>query len=70
MNGRLLYFFAKPFLKKLSCYDYVLIKGEALSVMAYGKEGQRNTTDIDILTSRGNVVYVNLKVVQIFNKIN
>lgn len=55
MNGRLLYFFAKPFLKKLSCYDYVLIKGEALSVMAYGKEGQRNTTDIDILTSRGNV---------------
>ena len=55
MNGRLLYFFAKPFLKKLSCYYYVLIKGEALSMMAYGKEGQRNTTDIDILTSRGNV---------------
>lgn len=55
MNGRLLYFFAKPLLKKLSCYDYVLIKGEALSIMAYGKEGQRNTTDIDILTSRGNV---------------
>ena len=55
MNGRLLYFFTKPFLKKLSYYDYVLIKGEALSIMAYGKEGQRNPTDIDILTSRGNV---------------
>ncbi|TAH75124.1 MAG: hypothetical protein EWM47_00160 [Anaerolineaceae bacterium] len=55
MNGRLLYFFAKSFLKKISCLDYVLIKGEALSMMAYGKEGQRNTTDIDILTSRENV---------------
>lgn len=55
MNGRLLYFFTKSFLQKISYYDYVLIKGEALSVMAYGKVGQRNTTDIDILTSRGNV---------------
>lgn len=31
------------------------LKGEALSMIAYGKEGQRNTTDIDILTKRGNV---------------
>ena len=55
MNGRLLYFFAKPFLRKLLCYDYVLIKGEALSIMAYGKEGQRNSADIDILVSREDV---------------
>ena len=55
VNGRLLYFFAKPFLQKVSHHDCVLIKGEPLSILAYGKEGQRKTTDIDILTPRSNV---------------
>ena len=55
MNGRLLYFFAKSFLKKTYRYDCVIIKGEALSMTAYGKEGLRSSTDIDILTPRNNL---------------
>lgn len=54
MSGRILYFFSKHFLSRLTDFDYALIKGEVLSELAYGKEGRRYTTDIDILTTREN----------------
>lgn len=33
-------------------FPYAIIKGEVLSVLAYGTEGKRNSKDIDILISR------------------
>ena len=36
-------------------FGNVVIKGEALSKQAYGKEGQRVSTDVDILVSRENL---------------
>lgn len=35
--------------------QYAHIKGEALSVLAYGKEGMRKSNDIDILVSRKDI---------------
>lgn len=35
-----------------------VIKGDMLSVMAYGKSGFRNSADIDILISRDNLPYI------------
>lgn len=36
-------------------FPYAVVKGEALSLLAYGKLGLRNSGDIDVLLSRGNI---------------
>ena len=49
--------YIKNVLRYKECYEiiskfdfpYAIIKGEALSLLAYGKVGQRNSNDIDIL---------------------
>ena len=43
----------KPILNMFD-FPYTIIKGEALSLLAYGKLGQRNSGDIDILLSKSN----------------
>ena len=43
-----------PVLDTLSI-NYSIIKGEALSIQAYGSTGNRNFTDIDILVARKNL---------------
>lgn len=47
-----------PVFKELTSYEYAVIKGEALSMMAYGKVGKRTSTDIDILISKNNLVAI------------
>lgn len=41
--------------KDLEVIPYAIIKGEALSVLVYGKEARRISNDIDILVSRDNI---------------
>lgn len=36
-------------------FPYAIIKGEVLSILAYGKEGNRNSKDIDILIPREHI---------------
>lgn len=43
--------------KELNC-NYALVKGEALSLLCYGRPGMRISSDIDILVDRKNVVHV------------
>lgn len=44
--------------RDLKMFHYALIKGEALSLQAYGVVGKRNSNDIDILTHRSNLKYI------------
>lgn len=46
------------FFDSISSCNYANIKGEALSVLAYGKTGVRKSNDIDILTSRKDFGYI------------
>lgn len=48
----------KPVFNELSNVPYAVIKGDVLSIMAYGKSGFRNSADIDILISRKNLPYI------------
>lgn len=41
--------------KDLEVIPYAIIKGEALSVLVYGKEARRISNDIDVLVSRDNI---------------
>lgn len=41
--------------KDLEAMPYALIKGEALSVLLYGKEARRISNDIDVLIARENI---------------
>lgn len=45
-------------LPELDQFNYSVIKGEALSVQAYGVEGKRFGSDIDILVSRKNIASI------------
>src|SRR5690554_5704844 len=44
-----------PVLNDIDNLSYAVIKGEVLSVMAYGEKGYRNSGDIDILIDRKHV---------------
>ena len=46
---------AAPVFKALAEHSYAVVKGEALSQMAYGRFGARNSGDIDILIPRSGV---------------
>lgn len=46
------------FFQQLKECRYALIKGDALSVQAYGSVGRRNHSDIDILVSLKNISYI------------
>lgn len=48
----------KTFFQDVSKYQYSVIKGDVLSVQAYGNTGMRFSTDIDILISRKDLLYV------------
>ena len=50
--------------QELNDIDYVIIKGEPLSMLAYGYFGCRTSHDIDILIDRKNVSILD----QILNK--
>ena len=43
------YYDLKPVLNELATMPYAIIKGEPLSVLAYGRIGNRGSSDIDIL---------------------
>lgn len=43
------------FFDDISMIPYAIIKGEALSVQAYGKTGQRFCSDIDVLIPRNHL---------------
>lgn len=45
----------KTFFQDVSKYQYSIIKGDVLSIQAYGSTGIRPSTDIDILISRKNL---------------
>lgn len=46
----------RSFFEEISDFPYVMIKGEALSLQAYGECGRRRCGDIDLLVSRENVI--------------
>jgi hypothetical protein len=54
-NNELFYSKLKPVFNDLHQIPYAVIKGEVLSVMAYGDIGFRDSGDIDILVSRNNI---------------
>ena len=37
---------------------YAIVKGESLSILAYGKEGKRSSKDIDFLVSRSDLKFI------------
>ena len=49
IRNRIIFSNLRNFFEKIYHIPYVLVKGEALSIQAYGKEGKRNYSDIDIL---------------------
>lgn len=52
IEGKFIFNELKDLFSKMSNIPYVLIKGEALSLQAYGKCGMRKYGDVDILTTR------------------
>lgn len=48
----------QPVFNELEAIPYALIKGQVLSVLAYGDTGYRDSKDIDILVSRSDLTYV------------
>lgn len=50
----------KPVLSDLKVITYAIIMGEPLSVLAYGRTGRRNSSDIDILISKTSIRDVEL----------
>ncbi|WOO34829.1 nucleotidyltransferase family protein [Anaerocolumna sp. AGMB13020] len=52
------YDFIKPVLAELSSIPYALIKGQVLSLLAYGSTGYRDSKDIDILIARNDLSYM------------
>ena len=63
-NGIAYYSALKEMEEELNSIDYVIIKGEPLSMLAYGSLGCRTSHDIDILIDRKNVSILN----QILNR--
>lgn len=63
-NGIVYYSALKEMEQELNSIDYVIIKGEPLSMLAYGSFGCRTSHDIDILIDRKNVSTLN----QILNR--
>jgi hypothetical protein len=59
--GKKRYYELKPFFEALSHKNisYAVIKGEVLSLFAYGKTGQRHSGDVDILVAINDVERVN-----------
>ncbi len=48
----------KPLFEDLKEYRYALIKGDALSIQAYGKVGKRQYGDLDVLVERQDVMEI------------
>lgn len=44
--------------QEMEKFNYVIIKGEVLSLQAYGEYGMRSSSDIDILVSKDDLIYV------------
>lgn len=58
IERKLLYKELEPFFKSLECIDYAVIKGEALSQQIYGIPNKRNSSDIDILVNKQDVLQI------------
>lgn len=54
----LMYRELKSFFENISEIPYAVVKGEALSLLAYGNTGMRESSDIDILVSRSNIDFI------------
>lgn len=54
----LMYRELKSFFENISEIPYAVVKGEALSLLAYGNTGMRESADIDILVSRSNLDFI------------
>lgn len=59
-KGRIYYHHTKPLIEFLekSSIKYAVLKGEPLSLLAYGKNGQRSYDDMDILISKNDAIEV------------
>lgn len=60
----ILFINASDFFDSIHDREYAYIKGEALSIQAYKKPGQRNVSDIDILLPRNELQYFETKLKQ------
>ena len=61
-NGMLFYSSLVEMEEELNTVDYVIMKGEPLSMQAYGCFGNRQSHDIDILIDREHVQVINRKI--------
>ncbi len=55
MLNEVIFYFCRNLFIDLNKIDYVYIKGETTSLMAYDSIGSRKTGDIDLLISRDNI---------------
>ncbi len=58
IERKLLYKELEPLFKELSSVKYAVVKGEALSQQIYGVPDRRRSSDIDILTDKRNVEFL------------
>src|SRR5690554_4388377 len=61
LRSKLLYKSIEGVIEEFETQDiqYVIIKGEPLSVLAYGRSGKRISSDIDILVTKSNLNKIN-----------
>lgn len=57
-KGAVVYHDLTPFFNDIKDLSYCVVKGEALSILAYGNVGMRSSSDIDILISRKDIKYI------------
>lgn len=58
LQNTITYLTLKNFFDSISNIPYAIIKGEPLSILAYGEEGHRVSHDIDLLVSKANLPLV------------
>ena len=58
LRGTVMYHSIKEIFNKINHIPYAIVKGEPLSMMAYGMPGCRNSRDIDILVHRENLYLI------------
>lgn len=52
LKNKIRYYECHQLFKRMEDIPYAIVKGEALSLAAYSKTGERNSSDIDILISK------------------